>query len=153
MLGHIICKDGVNIDPERIVSIAKIPLPLNKKGLQSFFGTINFLRRFIPNLAEVTKPLNRLLRNDVKFQWDDTSRRAFQQLKDSCAQAPVLISPDYSKDFYIFFFASEDTMASVLLQKNDQGQEQPIAYMSKILRDSELKYHMVEKQICFGEVT
>ena len=54
---------------------------------------------------------------------------------------------NYSKDFYIFSFASEDTMASVLLQKNDQGQEQPLAYMSKILRDSELKYHIVEKQV------
>ena len=64
----------------------------------------------------------------------------------ACAQAPVLISPDYSKDFYIFSFASEDTLVGVLLQKNDQGQEQPIAYMSKILRDSELKYHIVEKQ-------
>ena len=78
LLGHIICKDGVKIDPERIAAIAKIPLPHNKKGLQSFFGTINFLRRFIPNLAKVTKPLNRLLRNDVKFQWDETSKRAFQ---------------------------------------------------------------------------
>ena len=83
MLGHIICKDGVKIDPEIIATIAKIPLPHNKKGLQSFFGTINFLRRFIPNLAKVTKPLNRLLRNDVKFQWVETSKRAFQQIKDA----------------------------------------------------------------------
>lgn len=146
LLGHIIYKGGVKIDPERIAAIAKIPLPQSKNGLQSFFGTINFLRRFIPNLAEVTKPLNKLLRNDVKFQWDGTSKGTFQQIKDACAKAPVLISPDYSRDFYIFSFASEDTIASILLQKNDLGQEQPIAYMSKILRDSELKYHMVEKQ-------
>ena len=84
LLGHIICKDGMKIDPKRITEVTK-PLPHNKKGLQSFFGTINFLRRFISNLAEVTKPLNRLLRNDVKFQWDDASRRAFQQITDACA--------------------------------------------------------------------
>ena len=82
LLGHIICNDGVKINPERVEAIAKIPLPSTKKGLQSFFGKINFLRRFTPNLAEVTKPLNRLLRNDVKFQWDETSKRAFQQIKD-----------------------------------------------------------------------
>jgi hypothetical protein len=34
----------------------------------------------------------------------------------------------------------------VLLQKNDQGQDQPIAYMSRALQNAELKYHMVEKQ-------
>ena len=84
LLGHIICKEGVKIDPERIEAISKLPLPSTKKGLQSFFGTINFLRRFIPNLAEVTKPLNKLLRNDVKFQWDETGKRAFQQIKDAC---------------------------------------------------------------------
>ena len=121
-------------------------MPNTKKGLQSFFGTINFLRRFIPNLVEVTKPLNKLLRNNVKFQWDETGKRAFQQIKDACVQVLVLISLDYTKEFYLFSFASEDTIAGVLLHKNDQGQEQPIAYMSKILRDSELKYHMIEKQ-------
>jgi hypothetical protein len=58
----------------------------------------------------------------------------------------VLISPDYSKDFLIFSFASCDTVAAVLLQKNDQGQEQPIAFFSKALRDAELRYEIMEKQ-------
>ena len=50
------------------------------------------------------------------------------------------------KDFMIFSFASEDTIASVLLQKNDQGHKQPIAYFSRALQNSELKYPMFEKQ-------
>jgi hypothetical protein len=58
----------------------------------------------------------------------------------------VLISPDYSKDFLIFSFASCDTVAAVLLQKNDQGREQPIAFYSKALRDAELRYEIMEKQ-------
>jgi hypothetical protein len=58
----------------------------------------------------------------------------------------VLISLDYSKNFQLFFFASNDTIASVLLQKNDQGEEQPIAFMSKFFRDVELKYAIMEKQ-------
>ena len=58
----------------------------------------------------------------------------------------MLISPDYSKDCMIFYFASFDTVAAVLLQKNDQGQEQPIAFFSKALRDAELRYEIMEKQ-------
>lgn len=69
-----------------------------------------------------------------------------KEIKVSISKALVLVSPDYSKEFQIFSFASEATIAGVLLQKNDQGQEQPIAYMSKVLHDSELKYHIVEKQ-------
>jgi hypothetical protein len=58
----------------------------------------------------------------------------------------MLISPDYTKDFHIFSFASEDTIAGVLFKKNDEGQEKPIAFMSKALHSSELNYTIMEKQ-------
>ena len=45
LLGHIISKRGISLDPERIAAIAQIPLPHNKKGMQSFMGTINFVQR------------------------------------------------------------------------------------------------------------
>ena len=60
--------------------------------------------------------------------------------------SPVLISPDYSKEFHIFSFSSEDTIASVLFQKNKEGKEQPIAFMSRALQHLELKYTTMEKQ-------
>jgi hypothetical protein len=59
--------------------------------------------------------------------------------------APVLISPDYSKPFLVFSFASFDTVAAVLLQKNEEGREQPIAFFSKALRDVEIRYEIMEK--------
>ena len=43
ILGHIISKKGISIDPERIKAIEWIPLPHNKKGMQSFMGIINFV--------------------------------------------------------------------------------------------------------------
>ena len=52
LLGHIISKDGICIDPAQVESIQKIDLPWNKKEIQSFNGKMNFLRRFVPNLAE-----------------------------------------------------------------------------------------------------
>jgi hypothetical protein len=61
-------------------------------------------------------------------------------------EAPVLISPNYSKDFLIFSFASFDTVAVVLLQKNEEGREQPISFFRKALRDAEIKYELMEKQ-------
>jgi hypothetical protein len=60
--------------------------------------------------------------------------------------AHVLISPNFDKDFYIFSFASNDTIATVLLQKNDDGHEQPVPFSSKVLRDAEVKYDAIEKQ-------
>ena len=43
LLGHVVSKKGISIDPERIKAIEHIPLPHNKKGMQSFMGTINFV--------------------------------------------------------------------------------------------------------------
>jgi ribonuclease HI len=146
LLGHIISKDGVKLDPERVEAIKAVPLPHTKKSLQSFLGQTNFVHRFIPNYAEIMKPIYKLLKKDVKFEWKEESKRAFETIKTAICEAPVLISPDYDKEFQIFSFASEDTIAGVLLQKNDQGHEQPIAYFSRALQNSELKYPMFEKQ-------
>jgi hypothetical protein len=82
LLGHIISKDGISVDPSRIEAIKKIPLPKDKKSLQSFFGKINFIRRFIPNFTEIVKPLNHLLKKDARFEWDDDGKKDFQHIKE-----------------------------------------------------------------------
>lgn len=61
-------------------------------------------------------------------------------------KTPVLISPDFTKDFFIFSFASKHIVVVVLLQKNMKGQEQPIAFFNKALIDAPLKYNIMEKQ-------
>ena len=58
----------------------------------------------------------------------------------------VLTSPQFDRDFIIFSFSSEHTIAAILLQKDDQGCEKPIAFFSKALRDASLKYNIMEKQ-------
>jgi hypothetical protein len=97
LLGHIITKEGVKLDPERVEAIGKVPLPTTKKLLQSFLGQTNFVHRFIPNYAEIMKPIYKLLKKDVKFEWNDESRRAFEWIKTAICESLVLISPDYEK--------------------------------------------------------
>jgi hypothetical protein len=115
LLGHIISKEGVKLDPERVEAISKVPLPASKKALQSFLGQTNFVHRFIPNYVEIMKPIYKLLKKDVKFEWNEESKRAFECIKTAICEAPVLISPNYNKDFQIFSLASEDTIVDVLL--------------------------------------
>jgi hypothetical protein len=61
LLGHIISKEGVKLDPERVEAISKVPLPASKKALQSFLGQTNFVHRFIPNYAKIMKPIYKFL--------------------------------------------------------------------------------------------
>jgi len=60
-------------------------------------------------------------------------------------RTPVLTSPKFDRNFIIFSFASEHTIAAILVQKDDQGCEKPIAFFSRALRDAPLNYKIMEK--------
>jgi hypothetical protein len=67
------------------------------------------------NFAKLTKHITAMLRKDSKIKWTEEARKSFNDIKEAITTAPVLISPDFSKVFYIFSFASNDTIAAVLL--------------------------------------
>eukprot|EP00253_Pinus_taeda_P034355 PITA_34355 len=87
-----------------------------------------------------------MLKKDAKVKWPLETKQAFESIKIALTQTPVLTSPQFDKDFIIFSFAAEHTIAAVLLQKDDQGNEKPIAFFSRALRDAPLKYQIMEKQ-------
>ncbi|CAI7850789.1 unnamed protein product, partial [Closterium sp. NIES-54] len=67
-LGHVVSGDGIKIDPRKVNAIAKWNPPTNITELQSFLGFVNYVRRFVPNMAGVTKPLTDLLHEDAFFK-------------------------------------------------------------------------------------
>lgn len=73
LLGHIVSKDRVKIDLERVIAIDKVPQPRNVKGIQYFFGKIKFLRRFVTNFAEIVCPISKMLKKGAKVEWDKES--------------------------------------------------------------------------------
>ena len=80
-------KRGISIDPERIKAIEQIPMPHNKKGMQSFMGTINFVRRFVPDFAQTVKPLQQMVKQNAQFKWTDIEKDAFSKIKpQSCLE-------------------------------------------------------------------
>eukprot|EP00253_Pinus_taeda_P025834 PITA_25834 len=87
-----------------------------------------------------------MLKKDAKVKWTIEAKQAFEEIKIALTKTPVLTSPSFDRDFIIFSFASENTIAAVLLQKDDLGCEKPIAFFSRALRDAPLKYKIVEKQ-------
>jgi hypothetical protein len=88
-----------------------------------------------------------MLRKGNEVKWTTESRNYFNQIKRALTKAPMLINPDYSKEFLIFSFASTDTLVVVLLQRNSEGLEQPISFFSRALRDAKMRYDIKEKWI------
>jgi hypothetical protein len=87
-----------------------------------------------------------MLKKDSEMKWTAKAKTSFERVKKAISESLVLASPDYTKEFLIFSFTSKHTIAVVLLQKNDEGFEQPIAFFYKIIRDAELRYNILKKQ-------
>ena len=115
LLGHIISKDGIKIDPDRVSTILKVGEPRSKKEIQSFLGQVIFLRRFVPSFAEILMNVTNMLRKGHEIKWTVEARRSFKEIKQAISKALVLVSPYFTKDFLVFSYASEHTIAAILL--------------------------------------
>lgn len=99
LLGHIVSQEGIRIDPERVEAIDKILVPKTVKAIQSFFGQINFLKRFVSNFAEIINPISKMLKKGQKVEWIAEALGAFVSIKRAIKEAPVLKSLDFTKPF------------------------------------------------------
>lgn len=120
LLGHIVSKDGLTIDLERVKAILSLPLPHHKKGLQSFLGRINFVKRFIPSLATMVKPLTAMLKKNMSFSWTQEGKASFKKIKEAIASTPTLINPSFDKDFILYTLGGESSISAVLTQLNSK---------------------------------
>jgi hypothetical protein len=83
-------------------------------------------------------------RNEIK--WNTEAKKSFEYIKVALTRGHVLASPDFMKDIIMFSFTSKHMIIGVLLQKNKQNFEKPIAYFRRTLRDDPLRYDIMEKK-------
>ena len=139
-MGHIITTEGLKPDPDKVKAVEEMPQPTNKKELQSLLGFVNYLTKFMPNLAEVTQPLRELTRKEARFIWAPQHDKAFQQVKSLVTQHPVLRFYDVNKEVTIQCDASERGLGATLLQEG-----QPVSFASRTLSNTERQYAPIEK--------
>jgi len=87
------------------------------KDVRKFLGLANYYRRFIKNFAQVARPMNVLIRKDVKWQWEEEQQKAFDELKRVFTTRPVLAVPDLDKEFRVEADASNYATGGVLSMK------------------------------------
>jgi hypothetical protein len=129
----------------KVEAILNLPPPSMLRQLQSLQGKANFLRRFIPNYAELTKGFTWILKKGLNFVWDDTANKSFEALKLTLTCTPLLFPPDYSRYYFLYLVYSDSTIAMALVQEDDSHDEHVIYYLSQSLLTIETKYLHVEK--------
>ena len=90
-LGHIVSRNGISTDFEKIKIIVELPRPRNARQVQSFMRHCGYYRRFIYMYAIIARPLHALI---TKFEWVEECEEAFDKLKEFLISAPMLRSPN-----------------------------------------------------------
>ncbi|CAC5408177.1 Retrovirus-related Pol polyprotein from transposon 297,Retrovirus-related Pol polyprotein from transposon 17.6 [Mytilus coruscus] len=127
-LGHIITKEGIAVDPEKTTSVHSFVAPKNVKEVRMFLGLCNYYRKFIHNYFKITSPLNQLLHKDQQFKWTDECQRSLEILKIKLTSAPILVFPDFNKEFILHTDASGTAIGYVLGQHDKDKKLRVIAY-------------------------
>jgi transposase InsO family protein len=141
-VGHMVTRQGLKPDPEKVKAVREMPVPTSKDDLRRFLGFVTYLSKFIPNLSEIDAPLRQVLKSDVLFTWQSTQAKAFQKLIDACCSPPVLKFFDVKLPVEVHCDASQHGLGGVLIQDG-----RPIAYTSRSLTDVESRYAQIEKEM------
>ena len=131
--GIIITSNGIKPDPVKTENIKNAKRPSNVQELRSFLGLITYVSRFIPNFSEKTASLRKLLKNDVKFVWNNEQQKAFNILKKELVGEKVLIYFDPTADVELVTDASGNGLGGVLLQNDSNNEIHPVSYISRSL--------------------
>ena len=145
VLGHIVSKDGIEVDKAKVELISNLPTPKCVRDIRSFLGHAGFYRRFIKDFSAIARPLCTLLAKDVPFTWSQACDTAFAKLKNMLVSPPIMRSPNWDLPFEIMCDASDYAIGAVLGQREDK-KAFVIYYASKTLDSAQANYTTTEKE-------
>jgi hypothetical protein len=134
-LGHIINREGLDVDPKKVTAILDWKAPKDVQGIKSFIRMAGYYRRFIEGFSKIARPMTALLAKKVEFKWTPACQKSFETLKDKLTTAPILILPDVHKPFSVYCDASYTELGCVLMQEG-----RVVAYSSRQLKVHEKNY-------------
>ena len=146
VLGHKISTARLEVDQANIYVIKTLMSPTTVKGIRSFLGLAGFYRRFIKDFLKISRPLYRLLEKDAKFDFNESCRSVFEEIKSKLVSAPIMLTLDWSNEFEIMCDASDYAMGAVLGQRTEKIFK-VIYYANKTFNEAQEKYSTIEKEM------
>ncbi|KAG7300079.1 hypothetical protein JYU34_015614 [Plutella xylostella] len=150
-LGHELSGEGIRPLEKYVSTIQEFRAPSTTGELQSFLGLVNFVSKWIPDLATRTESLKELLRskkehsNNIQELWGAKQQKEFDSLKSDLSNIPTLGYYNVNDRTAVIADASPVGLGGVLIQINDEG-PRIIAYGHKTLTDCERRYCQTEKE-------
>ncbi|KAK2710413.1 hypothetical protein QYM36_011810 [Artemia franciscana] len=138
--GHIISRDGIKPDPEKIRAIQDMPSPQSKEELQTLLGMLNFLSKYIPDLSSKNKPL-RDLTKATDFRWETDHEASMKEIK-SCISENLAFFDHKCKVVELKVDASKHGLGAELSSNG-----KIVGFASRALSTTEQNYSQLEKEL------
>eukprot|EP00253_Pinus_taeda_P032012 PITA_32012 len=94
LLGHVVCKQGLMVDPAKIAVILNLEALRSVKQLRATLGHMGYYRKFIKGYAQITVPMEKLLKKDFTFCWDDDYKKSLDILNEKIVIMSILVFPN-----------------------------------------------------------
>ena len=137
---------GLEVDQAKVSIIKNLMPPTTFKGIRSFLGHACFYRRFIRDYSKINRPLCRLLEKDVKFKFDESCQKSFEEIRSKLGEALIMAKPDYDKEFQIMCDVSDYAMGAILGQRTNK-MFKAIHYASKTFNEARENNSTTEKEM------
>ena len=145
LLGHVVSKEGIAMDPAKVQAILHVPAPATAKALSKFLGQIRWHSCMLRYLADFATPLHVGV-HTVPFRWTEREDTAYQSLKVMLSHASVVQPPDWTQPFHIFVDASGIANGSALMQRTPPNWFHLVYYTSRRLSPAEKNYSTTKKE-------
>ncbi|GJV37275.1 reverse transcriptase domain-containing protein [Tanacetum coccineum] len=148
-LGYKVNSDGLMVCPDKVEAVLSLPSPKCLKDVQRLNEKLASLNRFLSKSAERSLPFFKTLKKCTKksdFQWTTEAETAFQQMKKSIAELPMMASPQEKEELIIYLAAAKEAISAVLMTERDEKQI-PIYFVSRALRGTETNYTLMDKLV------
>ena len=156
MPGYIIIYDGLSVDQNKTNSILKFLKPKNVENVKSFLGLCTYYSKFNDFYTDIIKNIQKLLKNNIKWNWSHKQDESFSKLIFVMIKQPVLQFPQYGEEYYILTDSSDCGIGDVLCQKiqyinilkNYKNDIRVILFISRKLSSYELIIVLGKKNYC-----
>jgi hypothetical protein len=135
----------------KVEAITKMVAPTDQSDLRALLGSYNYYQKFIKRLPRKAAPLNRLLQNDVLWEWSGLCQDPFESLKVSMTEAPILRRLNMKMPFELHTDWNSAGLGTVLIQIDSDGKEFVIAYALQSNNRTEKNYSSYYKE-CLAAV-
>jgi hypothetical protein len=148
VLRCLVSTKGIEANPDKIKALIEIQDPVSVKDVQKLAGRVTVLNKIIRRAAERSLPFFQVLRSTKNFQWSETQKQAFQELKDYLSNMTKLCPPEPRSPLLLYVSASNSVVSVVLVQEKEGGgklKQIQVYFTLEALSGSKIFYSELEK--------